>query len=258
MNLNETITKIIEDRKAAYREHRMKISERAVFLNAGWAASKASREGFSHISEPTWGKDNRPHAPFDGYLWEDPRTGEVECYGGGQYLPFTDEFDDLNKPEFTKEFGFWKLRLTQEMYDEIFEIDSLQFRIPYKRWTMDETEVLMVEIRASKTILNAIKEYSEDWFNAYYEAKKSEKGIAPEGRQEVTAVVVSVKSWFDTYGPVTKMLVKFENGSTAYGSLPKAVPHDHRGEIKFVATFQQALGDKTHSFFKRPSKVTVC
>jgi hypothetical protein len=42
-------------------------------------------------SAPTIGKDNRLHAPHDGYIWGD------SIYAGGQYLPEDEEQDKLGK-----------------------------------------------------------------------------------------------------------------------------------------------------------------
>lgn len=254
--LNKIILSIIEENRKARQEHRAKVEERARELNAGWAKARYSREGFDVCVEPTWGKDDRPHAPFDGYLWEN-ELGEVEAYHAGSYLPYVTELDNFDKPEYTGDHGWWKLRLTQAMYDDIFDIYGIQFRVPYKRWTMENVEVLMVEVRAHKSILEAIQAFSSKWFDDYYESLKADKGEAPVGKQTVKGQVVSVKDWMDIYGPVFKMTVKLENGATVYGSLPKAVPADYRGEIEFKATFTQAVNDTTHSFFKRPSSVVI-
>lgn len=257
--LNEIITNIIEENRNAHQALRAKVEERALELNAGWAKTHYGREGFDKVVAPTWGKDDRPHAPFDGYLWEN-ELGEVEAYHAGSYLPFVTELDQMDKPEYTGDHGWWKLRLTCEMYCEIKLYGCpIEVREPYKEWTLEDgTFALMAEVRAHKNILSAIQDASKVWFDDYYESLKATKGEAPVGKVEVTGVIVSVKDWMDMYGPVVKMTVKLANGATAYGSLPKCVPMDHRGEITFTATFTQAPNDTTHSFFKRPSKVEIC
>ncbi|ARW57511.1 hypothetical protein FDI23_gp088 [Serratia phage CHI14] len=254
--LNEIITNIIEENRNAYRAHRAKVEERACELNAGWVKTRYGREGFDKVVAPTWGKDDRPHAPFDGYLWEN-ELGEVEAYHAGSYLPYTTELEQMDKPEYTGDHGWWKLRLTFDMYLELKAFEYIEMKKPYKLWDLGKTRVGMVEVRAHKTILKAIQEFSQKWFDDYYTTLNADKGEAPMGKLTVKGRVVSVKDWMGDYGPVFKMTVRLENGSTVYGSLPKAVPADYRGEIEFKATFEHAKDDSTHSFFKRPSSVTI-
>ena len=83
------------------------------------------------------------------------------------------------------------------------------------------------------------------------------KGDAPEGRVTVSGTVTSVKVYEDYYGVQCKMMVVLENGATVYGSLPKSIPFEYRGKVQFTATFELAKDDKTHAFYKRPSKVIM-
>ncbi|ANM46447.1 hypothetical protein BI036_gp021 [Morganella phage vB_MmoM_MP1] len=255
---NELINSLIEARKKAYIEHRQRIIARAEELNAGWMMnSKLQKDLGIRTVQPTEGKDGRLHAPFDGYLWEHPRTGSIDEYGGGQYLPVTDEWDDMEKPDYTFEHGFWKLRLTEEMYISLLGNSYIETKTPYKKWTVSNTPVCMVEVRTHKEILKAIQEYSEKVFDDLYAETKKDKGIAPEGKQTVKGTIVRVKTYEDFYGVTSKMTVELENKSTVYGSLPKCVPLDYRGTIEFKATFEQAKDDNTHAFFKRPSSVEI-
>ena len=254
--LKDIITKMLEDNRNAYHAHRAKVEKRAIELNAGWAKSRFGRDYLDAVVAPTWGKDDRPHAPFDGYIWEN-ELGEAEVYGGGQYLPYVTELDRFDKPEYTGDHGWWKLRLTAGMFAEISEIDCIEIRMPYKTWEIGDKKAYMCQVRAHVNILKAIQDYSQEWFNAYYEELNKNKGEAPSGKQVVKGNVVSVKDWMSEFGPVFKMTVRLENGATVYGSLPKAVHPDYRGEIEFKADFTQAMNDSTHSFFKRPSSVKV-
>ncbi|QPI14039.1 hypothetical protein MYO4S_00288 [Serratia phage 4S] len=206
---------------------------------------------------PTWDKDDRPHAPFDGYLWEHPVTGSLDEYGGGQYLPYVDDFDRMDKPEFTGDFGWWKLRLTLEMYSVLQEHELIETQRPYKQWTVGPHTVVMAKVRAHKAILKLIQEYSEQFFKDYYSNLKTDKGEAPVGKQTIKGRIVFTKVEDGFYGPSAKMMVELPNKSTVYGTLPKCIPLDHRGDIEFTATFNYG-NDTTHSFFKRPTKASVC
>lgn len=251
------INNLILENRAAYQAKRTSIEEKARILNQGWATYKQDRDSFDICLDPTWGKDDRPHAPFDGYLWAN-ELGEVQAYGGGQYLPYVNEIEKFDKPEYTGDHGWWKLRLTLEMLNDIKAYgDPLQVKSVLKEWDLETTKAMVVEVRAHKTILKAIQEYSENWFNTYYETLKKSKGDAPEGKLIVKGKVVSVKTYEDFYGMISKMTVVMENGSTSYGTLPKSVPLDFRGDISFQAIFTQAKNDNTHSFFKNPCKVEI-
>ena len=256
--LNEIITSILDENRKAHQARRAKVEKRAEELNAGWTKTLYGREGFDKVIAPTWGKDDRPHAPFDGYLWEN-ELGEVEAYHAGSYLPYTTELDYLDKPAYTGDHGWWKLRLTYEMFTILKNYGSpIEIQNPYKIWDIETGgKAGMCKVRAHKSIMEAIQAYSKDWFDTYYAELNLSKGEAPSGKQTVKGKVISVKDWMGEYGPVFKMMVRLENGATSYGSLPKAVPIDYRGEIEFSATFTQTMNDNTHSFFKRPSKVKV-
>lgn len=254
--LTEIIDSILDENRKAHAARRAKVEERALELNAGWAKTRYGREGFDKVIAPTWGIDDRPHAPFDGYLWEN-ELGEVEAYHAGSYLPYVTELDYFDKPEYTKEHGWWKLRLTFEMYQQLKSFEMIETQTPYKTWDLGEHRVGMVQVHAHKKILKAIQDYSQEWFDSYYKELNKDKGEAPTGKQTVKGKVVSVKDWMGEYGPVFKMTIRLENGATVYGSLPKAVPADYRGDIEFSATFEHAKDDSTHSFFKRPTKVKI-
>lgn len=258
MTIINVVTEILDENRKAYQAQRAKVEKRAYELNAGWASTRFGREFFDKIVEPTWGVDERPHAPFDGYLWEHPVTKEVMEYAGGQYLPFVSEVEQFDKPEYTGDHGWWKLRLTYKMFCDLQGLGfPIEIRSPYKTWEVGSTQVCMCQVRAAKAVLVAIQEHSEQVFKDLYADMNKDKGVAPTGKVVVTGKIQSVKTFDDFYGPVSKMLVVLENGATVYGSLPKAIPIDHRGMISFSATFEHAKDDNTHAFFKRPTKAEV-
>lgn len=251
-----TITELFEQNRKQYAARRETIEQRAMELNAGTARSKYARDGMSVQVEPTWDSEDRPHAPFDGYLWEGPNG--IEAYGGGQYLPFVDEFDSFDKPDYAGDNGWWKLRLTEAMYKELKSSNlPIDIQSAYKVWSVGETKVGMYKVRTHKCVLKAIQEHSEHVFNDMYTELNKNKGIAPEGKVTIVGTVVSVKTYEGFYGVETKMLVKLENGATVYGSLPKAVNLEYRGMLEFKATFEHSKDDNTHAFFKRPSSVEL-
>lgn len=86
-------------------------------------------------------------------------------------------------------------------------------------------------------------------------------GDAPRGRCKVTGTVVSIKTvpgynWNTTD---YKMVVKFDNGSRAYGSIPAAISHVVRDDVvTFTAEFMAPTdGASDFAFYKRPTKASV-
>lgn len=254
----EILTELRDVQRAKYKAYRVRVTNRAIELNSGWSATLSGRKSFDKCVDPTWGVDGRPHAPFDGYLWEDPITQEIEAYGGGQYLPYADEADYISRPISESPYGFWKLRITEEMYNSLCMMkESIDILPPYKTWVNEDINVFMCEIKTNPIFLDAIKTFSDAFFTNLYEQLKLLKGGAPSGKTHVKGILRSTKVVESFYGPSIKMTVVLENGSTVYGSLPKSVSIDYRGEIEFTATFEVAENDKTHAFFKRPSQIKV-
>lgn len=254
-SLTDIITQLIEENRNAYHAHRAKVEKRAEELNAGWARTRYGRDYFAEVVQPTWGVDDRPHAPFDGYLWEG-ENGEIEAYGGGQYLPYVNEIERFDKMEYTGDHGWWKIRLTAAMYVELKLFGCpIEVREPYKSWELEDfTTVMMVEVRAHRSILEAIQSHSQETFNIIYDNLKKFKGAAPEGRVVLIGTVRSVKVYEGYYGVEAKMTVVLENGATVYGSVPSSMDIEFRGKVEFTATCTPAKDDNTHAFFKRPSK----
>jgi len=81
------------------------------------------------------------------------------------------------------------------------------------------------------------------------------KGDAPIGvKITVKAKVIGIPLRYDLYdNPVLKLMIEFENGSTAFGSLPKKISDVSIGQtIEFKATFSKS-NSSSHAFYKSPS-----
>ena len=96
------------------------------------------------------------------------------------------------------------------------------------------------------------------------EKAKAEREAAedvPEGKQQITGTVISVKDRASGYGTVVfKMLVKDDRGFKVWGTVPQAI-WDAVGEervtgqrVTFSATITQSPDDEKFGFFKRPTK----
>ena len=105
---------------------------------------------------------------------------------------------------------------------------------------------------------------------AIIEAKgieESNRGMAPQGKAEVKGLIVStdyVANKFHSFGTL-KMLVKLENQSTVWGTVPRNLYNqmirfsaDIKGSvIQFSADFTREKSNPLHGNFKRPTKAVL-
>jgi len=83
------------------------------------------------------------------------------------------------------------------------------------------------------------------------------KGNAPEGRQTVTGAVLSTKLVEGFYGATLKMLVKLENNSKTWTTVPSKVAVERGDTVTFTATFTVSKDDPSFAFGSRPTVVNV-
>ena len=211
---------------------------------------------------PNEDSNGRLHAPCDGYEDVDGRG----VYGKGEFLPIPESvFESLEMEGITcnrgqKEYG-QKTRLLVEDSDgealaDVFSSFGLSCSFG-KAFERGGVAMKYMYISGNDALVKAIEA-------AIVEAKEKEKverrglkGEAPEGKLTMKAKIVHIQrfvpmSVYD-YGS-DKMLVEFENKSTGWGTLPKAISGEEIGfEFELSATFKRAADDFTHAFFSRPS-----
>ena len=103
--------------------------------------------------------------------------------------------------------------------------------------------------------------------NAEREAERAAAADCPEGRVNLTGVVVSTDLRENTFGDTWKMLFKSDEGFKLWGTVPNALfgwdeecrPHLHADDmpgkrVTFTATVTQSADDEKFGFFKRPGK----
>jgi hypothetical protein len=82
------------------------------------------------------------------------------------------------------------------------------------------------------------------------------KGPVPVGRQEFDAEILSVQQRESRFGPVTKILVKLENNSKVWMTLPSSASGAERGnKMRFRATVEASKDGPSFGFGKRPTVV---
>ena len=92
------------------------------------------------------------------------------------------------------------------------------------------------------------------------EAEATEvKGPAPVGRQTVTGKVLTVKVVEGFYGLQVKTLLKLENNSKVWLTLPAAAQGkaERNDTVTITATFEPKTEDPTFAFGKRPTLVNL-
>ncbi|QJI53324.1 hypothetical protein vBAcoSR7M_2 [Alteromonas phage vB_AcoS-R7M] len=261
--LTEIVLSYIHQADENYTALRKRVLERAATAN--------------NDLEPTVDKFGRLHAPCDGYAWEDCE------YAGGSYLPYPLEFwEELELLHGTVSHGDYskvgltkgRVRLLVSEADELCEIDSKYVKFSKgKAWNTADGETCYAYFETKhKGLVSIIEEFKvvqaqelKAKWEAERAAKQALKGVAPEGRIVVKGTVLKTKlqerqtfSYYDN-GADWKMLVELDNKSTVWGTIPSVINYNNLegAVVQFTATFEQAEGDNTHAYFKRPSKASV-
>lgn len=90
------------------------------------------------------------------------------------------------------------------------------------------------------------------------EQRKAEASPAPKNRQEVEVAVLKLDVKENAYGSRYVMTVQSTDGWKAWGTVPKDLDDVKVGDrVTFRATFEQANGDPTFAFFKRPASGVI-
>lgn len=204
----------------------------------------------------------RLHAPCDGYEDVDGRG----VYGKGEYLPIPESvFEALAMEGITcdrgqKEYGL-KTRVMIEtgendMQSSIFRSFGLGCSFG-KSFVRDGVALNYMYVNGNDALVKAIEAAMTEAKEAEKAERRAMKGEAPEGKQTLHCRIVFIRphipmSVYD-HGS-DKMMVEFDNKSTAWGTLPKALAGSEIGtEFDLAATFKRAEDDHTHAFFSRPS-----
>ena len=87
--------------------------------------------------------------------------------------------------------------------------------------------------------------------------KAEPKGPAPQGRVQVSGRVLSLKEQGGIYGLSVKMLLKLENNSKVWVSVPKGATVKAGDNLNLVATFTVSDTDPSFAFGTRPQLVTA-
>lgn len=213
---------------------------------------------------PTVDRHGRFHAPCDGYEDVDGRG----IYAKGEYLPIPESMLEEWGAQLTgKEFGKKARILVESSFsDELSAILSQQYGLrpsAGKKFERGGTEMNYIYVSGNEALATVIEETVKAAKEAEKAAKEAEraarkalKGKAPNGKQALSCKLIFVRPYvpMDSWDRGSdKMMVEFENKSTAWGTLPKALRGAEIGtEFVLSATFSVANDDETHAFFSRP------
>ena len=242
-------------------------SKREKMVIAGMKANQTRREALyekqiSGIAEKN--QNLRPiissaglHAPVDGYLCNDDKE-----YLKGQFIPVEIDPESWRVYSFREYTSCFKFPL--EMFEKISEMfqnltNNEDAYIDHgKTWNENGVEVANFFFTGNLPYLKGLAEVHVQIMDLLKENANRNKGDSPVGKVSIQGEIINISTKFDEYyGPKEVMMVKLDNGSTVWGTLPKALHDTEAGaRIQFTATFTAAPCGK-HSFFKRPSKVSV-
>ncbi len=232
----------------------------------------AYKEANSNIP-PNVDKYQRCHAPCHGYVIPKVKLDfcdfndcyENRLFSQGEFLPnpvSNDEFSWLSRRSTSLLSKLAKIKISGDDFDVIKEIDSdgMPFKFSCgKTWEKDGVNHAYLYVYSCwKSVLDVFR--TEFTKPEPKKVEKPQKGDAITGEKITVSCKILNMSYKDNgYGSsVLKMFVEFENGSTAYGSVPKAIVDAEKGDtVEFVASFSLARGSKDHAFFKSPSKAKI-
>lgn len=198
------------------------------------------------------------HAPVDGYLCNDDKE-----YLKGQFIPVA-EIDPESWRVYTKREYTSRFKFPLEMFEKISEMflsltNNEDAHINHgKTWDENGIEVCNFFLTGNLPYLKGLAEVHVQIMDLLKENANIGKGDSPVGKETIQGEIINISTKFDDYyGSKEVMTVKLDNGSTVWGTLPKALHDSEVGaKIQFTATFNAAACGK-HSFFKRPSKASV-
>jgi len=102
-------------------------------------------------------------------------------------------------------------------------------------------------------------------WQAKNEQERANAEDVPEGRIQITGVIVSTKFYDNDWGTQLKCVIKDDRGFNLFGSIPSSVEDyacseeiDLKGlRVTLTATVIQSDDDTKFGFFKRPSKALI-
>ena len=258
LNIHDEIKSIVEKNKNLYIKRLQRIE----------AAYKEENEMMS----PNEDCNGRLHAPCSGYRIPQVKLDFCDfndCYedtlfSKGEFLPipiYEDQAWFGNGSQ--KDFSFKsRILVKDEMINvlKLMNVDELPVTIGFgKSWTSNNETCAYAYISSCwKSVVDVFKNHFEI-LNKKTKDDSKPKGKAPVGEKIIVkAKVIGIPLKHDMFdNPVFKLMLEFENGSTAFGSLPKKINHVKIGEyIEFKGTFK-TMNDVTHSFYKSPSKAKI-
>lgn len=83
------------------------------------------------------------------------------------------------------------------------------------------------------------------------------KGDAPEGRVEVSGVVVGLKVYESAFGDTLKMTLKLANNAKVWLTVPSKATVERGDKVTVTATFKRSDKDASFAFGKRPTGIAV-
>ena len=214
------------------------------------------------------------HAPVDGYEWDD-RT-----FLAGQFLPTPEgEFESISMGAFTFEnrIGYVDADEAREFLagyaDVVSGLDyspaistgkpfegrggKMVYHVYVTRCPKDLFFAISDYLQGNLHKLQGLVEGVTDDAKEARDAAHAAGENSPEGRVEITGIVLALKMQQSEYGETLKMLVQDDRGFRVWGTVPLSLDCNREDRVRFTATVQQSDKDAKFGFFKRPSKASV-
>lgn len=92
---------------------------------------------------------------------------------------------------------------------------------------------------------------------AGWAAEAAAAGPVPTGRVQVEGEVIGFKTVDSEYGTTYKMILKLDNGSKVYLTVPSSIDPDKGARVRLTVTIEASADDANFGFGKRPTKAEV-
>ena len=230
---------------------------------------------------PTIGKDDRYHAPCDGYEWTwetgSHQNGTLEehtaTFMAGEFLPVSrDDLGDSNillatsqpsAPRGSYKITYVEVEISDRLIKLLQDLTPISKGTDFKDYnTGKQISHLYVGYRCAADLVEAFIEAPKiaerKAAQEKADAERESAANCPEGRVDIVGEIVSVKMKESMYGSVLKMLVVDDTGFKVWGTVPSSIEGCLRGDtISFSAQVTPSDDDAKFGFFKRPTKASI-
>lgn len=132
--------------------------------------------------------------------------------------------------------------LEQKLFTDHHIISDINHRL-YINGNLSDAQINLVD-KILEQIAEAARKKAEE--------ESLPKTICPEGKIEISGIILGFKNQQNEFGTSLKMIVRDNRGFKVYGTTPSSYDGQKGDTITFTATVSRSKDDEFFGFFKRP------